>query len=232
VAVDPRAEVVRLIAGYIQAGRFTGTPSDAALAEAMLDDPLVLTALRGLLHPPEGREGTLAERLGLSDEQLKRAVGVRLRAGVSVDPEYVAELEAKYAYALQRIHDLEDESPEGREGLTITNRSELEHLLWAMPSRTKCPKCLSLQERLRAAQDTEGGGGPRRDTPEEWLDDYSELLDNDEAGQARPGDCVPSPDVDALREALSELVRLKDGPRDDAYRRDKDAAWERARRLV
>jgi hypothetical protein len=31
---------------------------------------------------------------------------------------------------------------------------------------------------------------------------------------------------------LDELVRLKDGPRDDAYREAKDAAWERARAIV
>lgn len=29
--------------------------------------------------------------------------------------------------------------------------------------------------------------------------------------------------------ALRELVRLKDGPRDDAYRATKDAAWDAAR---
>ena len=32
-----------------------------------------------------------------------------------------------------------------------------------------------------------------------------------------------------VREALAELVRLKDGPRDEAYERDKPLAWERAR---
>lgn len=32
--------------------------------------------------------------------------------------------------------------------------------------------------------------------------------------------------------ALSELVRLKDGPRDDAYREAKDAAWQRARDVL
>ena len=37
---------------------------------------------------------------------------------------------------------------------------------------------------------------------------------------------------DALWEALAELVRLKDGPRDDAYRAAKDAAWDVARGLV
>jgi hypothetical protein len=35
-----------------------------------------------------------------------------------------------------------------------------------------------------------------------------------------------------LREALAELVRLKDGPRDDAYRAAKDAAWDRARDVL
>lgn len=34
---------------------------------------------------------------------------------------------------------------------------------------------------------------------------------------------------DRLREVLAELVRLKDGPRDDAYRAAKDAAWDAAR---
>lgn len=32
--------------------------------------------------------------------------------------------------------------------------------------------------------------------------------------------------------ALRELVRLKDGPRDDSYRAAKDAAWKRARRVL
>ena len=36
-------------------------------------------------------------------------------------------------------------------------------------------------------------------------------------------------DADNLREALAELVLLKDGPRDEHYRATKDAAWERAR---
>lgn len=35
-----------------------------------------------------------------------------------------------------------------------------------------------------------------------------------------------------VRQALTELVRLKDGPRDDAYRETKDAAWQRARELL
>jgi hypothetical protein len=34
---------------------------------------------------------------------------------------------------------------------------------------------------------------------------------------------------DPVYDALAELVRLKDGPRDDAYRATKDAAWEAAR---
>jgi hypothetical protein len=33
-------------------------------------------------------------------------------------------------------------------------------------------------------------------------------------------------------EALRELVRLKDGPRDDAYRAAKDAAWDMARDVL
>lgn len=32
--------------------------------------------------------------------------------------------------------------------------------------------------------------------------------------------------------ALAELVRLKDGPRDEAYERDKPAAWDRARAVL
>jgi hypothetical protein len=32
--------------------------------------------------------------------------------------------------------------------------------------------------------------------------------------------------------ALAELVRLKDGPRDDAYREAKEAAWQRARDVL
>jgi hypothetical protein len=35
-----------------------------------------------------------------------------------------------------------------------------------------------------------------------------------------------------LTAALEELVRLKDGPRDDAYRAGKDAAWDAARRAL
>jgi hypothetical protein len=31
-----------------------------------------------------------------------------------------------------------------------------------------------------------------------------------------------------LERALEELVQLKDGPRDDAYRAAKDRAWQRA----
>lgn len=38
--------------------------------------------------------------------------------------------------------------------------------------------------------------------------------------------------VRALESALQELVRLKDGPRDDAYRAAKEDAWETARSLV
>jgi hypothetical protein len=37
---------------------------------------------------------------------------------------------------------------------------------------------------------------------------------------------------DPLRAALAELVRLKDGPRDDVYRAAKDAAWQRARDVL
>jgi hypothetical protein len=37
---------------------------------------------------------------------------------------------------------------------------------------------------------------------------------------------------DRYRDALSELVRLKDGPRDDAYRNAKDTAWDTARKVL
>jgi hypothetical protein len=37
---------------------------------------------------------------------------------------------------------------------------------------------------------------------------------------------------DTYRAALAELVRLKDGPRNDAYQRDKPLAWARARALL
>lgn len=39
-------------------------------------------------------------------------------------------------------------------------------------------------------------------------------------------------EADEIRRALAELVRLKDGPRDAAYRAAKDAAWEHARHLL
>lgn len=35
-----------------------------------------------------------------------------------------------------------------------------------------------------------------------------------------------------LEAALTELVTLKDGPRDENYRVHKDAAWDRARKLL
>lgn len=37
---------------------------------------------------------------------------------------------------------------------------------------------------------------------------------------------------DAAAAALRNLVRLKDGPRDDAYRFFKEPAWQRARDIV
>jgi hypothetical protein len=46
---------------------------------------------------------------------------------------------------------------------------------------------------------------------------------------------VLAADLDALleaRAALADLVRLKDGPRDDAYRVQKDAAWDRGRNAL
>jgi hypothetical protein len=39
-------------------------------------------------------------------------------------------------------------------------------------------------------------------------------------------------DLEGAVGALAELVRLKDGPRDDAYRAAKDAAWDAAREII
>lgn len=38
--------------------------------------------------------------------------------------------------------------------------------------------------------------------------------------------------LEGVVRALRELVRLKDGPRDDAYRDAKDAAWDTARAVL
>jgi hypothetical protein len=43
---------------------------------------------------------------------------------------------------------------------------------------------------------------------------------------------VPAEQLRGAVEALRELVRLKDGPRDDAYRAAKDAAWDMARDVL
>lgn len=37
---------------------------------------------------------------------------------------------------------------------------------------------------------------------------------------------------DRLHVVIDELVRLKDDPRDDAYRAEKDAAWQAAREAL
>lgn len=43
----------------------------------------------------------------------------------------------------------------------------------------------------------------------------------------------PAPqETPTVRDALAELVRLKDGPRDEAYERDKPRAWDAARRAL
>lgn len=39
-------------------------------------------------------------------------------------------------------------------------------------------------------------------------------------------------DAKAVRDALARLVELKDGPRDDAYERNKPRAWETAREVL
>lgn len=50
-----------------------------------------------------------------------------------------------------------------------------------------------------------------------------------ERDQARVSITTLQAERDALRDALADLVRLKDGPRDLAYYQQKHAAWERAR---
>jgi hypothetical protein len=74
-----------------------------------------------------------------------------------------------------------------------------------------------------------GHVGPVRDATVAWVslglmcDACSEAL-----GDTRP----LQQQLAAAVEALAELVRLKDGPRDDAYRAAKDAAWDTARDIV
>lgn len=46
---------------------------------------------------------------------------------------------------------------------------------------------------------------------------------------AANGDAGLKEEVERLRSVIAELVRLKDGPRDDAYRASRDAAWQAAR---
>lgn len=46
------------------------------------------------------------------------------------------------------------------------------------------------------------------------------------------GPPLQEPSPPTAREALAELVRLKDGPRDEAYAAAKEAAWEAARKAL
>jgi hypothetical protein len=69
-------------------------------------------ALADRLASVEG-EREEAERLALSPEQLRRVKALRRRAGQD-DSDELAELEGRYALALQRVHELEDgASPRG-----------------------------------------------------------------------------------------------------------------------
>ena len=52
-----------------------------------------------------------------------------------------------------------------------------------------------------------------------------------EAGETSPP-AVTVPRLGEASYALYELVKLKDGPRDQAYRESKEAAWERARNAL
>jgi hypothetical protein len=63
-----------------------------------------------------------------------------------------------------------------------------------------------------------------------YLDDGEGGTDSERCDTcAGDGRIVPASDHQGAAEALRELVRLKDGPRDDAYRAAKDAAWDQAR---
>ena len=53
----------------------------------------------------------------------------------------------------------------------------------------------------------------------------------DDARKLAAGDAQPK-GHNEIRLALAELIRLKDGPRDDAYHAAKDAAWDRARTVL
>jgi hypothetical protein len=52
------------------------------------------------------------------------------------------------------------------------------------------------------------------------------------SGDPGPTIIVLIREVDRLRASLTELVELKDGPRDKHYRAAKDAAWNRAREAL
>lgn len=66
-----------------------------------------------------------------------------------------------------------------------------------------------------------------------WTDqDPGDRLTAAWTGATVDGPFVPESELRGAVEALVELVRLKDGPRDDAYRAAKDAAWDEARRIV
>jgi len=71
--------------------------------------------------------------------------------------------------------------------------------------------------------------GREFDAIRERSDWYLALADRLDADGRLPGLSAAST---ARAEVLAELVRLKDGPRDAAYERDKPIAWARARAVL
>lgn len=75
--------------------------------------------------------------------------------------------------------------------------------------------------------------------PEEAARSWPQLADDEIAVLAQlakdvqvQADDAVRDQVETLREVLVGLVRLKDGPRDEPYRKAKNAAWDRARQVL
>jgi hypothetical protein len=62
--------------------------------------------------------------------------------------------------------------------------------------------------------------------------DYCDICAADGEGRIKVEYLVPASRLRGAVDALAELVRLKDGPRDEAYRAAKDAAWDAARAVL
>lgn len=63
-------------------------------------------------------------------------------------------------------------------------------------------------------------------------DIFAALIASGEDPEACVRQALAHGDEPEERAALRELVKLKDGPRDDDYRERKDAAWDRGRELI